>query len=406
MNTGYIIADRYICKQKLGNGSNGYVYLVFDNKLNKNWAVKICSHFSEQEIYALKQINYYLFPRIVDVIKQDSYEYLIMDYIEGDTLTNYCNTHSISEKQAVQWCQEIATGMHYLHNMTPPIIYSDLKPDNIIVTPSGDIRIIDFGSIYVDTIKSNNVTGTTFFAPEELNHDTPTVASDIYSFGMTMYRLLTGQRKEIRDSKGILLPELTNKNLSCNTTHIIKRCTRIDRQDRYHSMADIINELNSSKLSHSIFSFKYSAYIRTLLQFILAATTLLIARFAANPLYCLIPAFLLIISIYCRKPAYSWETKKEIVRITLLVLFLSLFSYAIIKNNIKSVPFSKERLDITLYDKYNCKLLVRPGATWEVDDDIKLSLSKDELLATPSTITITCDNEYGTKSYSFQCSVR
>lgn len=382
MNKGFVLDNRYEYMMDLGCGSNGSVYLVYDNKLNKKWAVKVCSHFSEQEIYALKQINYYFFPRIVDVIVQDEHEYLIMDYIEGETLSVYCQTHALPEKQAIIMCKEIACALHYLHNMTPSIIYADLKPDNIIITPSGEARIIDFGSIYVDTIKSNAITGTTFYAPAELSTSVPTIASDIYSFGMTMYRILTGQRKELRNSKGILLPERINRNISISSVNIIKRCTLPSPSERYHSMNDIIRDLtNFSQSRRKLFFFNTTSSCPSVL---------------CKP-FCFFP-------FHRNGKVSSWETTKEIIKLTLclLAVLATFFSFL---HNIKSVPSSKERLDITLYDK-NCKLLVRPGATWEVDEDITLSLSKDELLSTPSTVTITCANDSGTKSYSFQCAVR
>lgn len=412
MNIGYILAKRYVCKSKLGQGSFGHVYLAYDIKLDKTWAIKVCSHFSKQEIFALKQINHYMFPRIVDVIIQDDLEYLVMDYIEGETLSSYCRTHNVSERQAIGWFQEIAYAMHYLHCLTPSVIYSDLKPDNIIVTPTGEIRIVDFGSIYVDTIKSDNITGTSFYAPSELNCSCPTVSSDIYSFGMTMYRIMTGSTVLLRDKKGVLLPERINKTLSSDSLRIIKRCTQIEADKRFHSMSDIIGALDHIDFTKNhiflrisrILTNQLSSILMAILQIVLATTILVTGYLGLNPVITIIAGIAFALSIVIKRPVNSWETKKEIIKVSMFLSLIAISAFAIF-NNIKGVSSLEERLDVTLYDSNNCKLLVRPGATWEVDDDIVLSLSKKEL-SSSNTITITCNNEYGSKSYSFLCSAK
>lgn len=411
MKYGYVIADRYICRKPLGKGATGSVFLAFDQKINKLWAVKACSELSKREIYALKSINHYTFPRIVDVISQDNTEFIVMDYIEGETLSSYCRHHYTDEKQIVRWGCKIASALSYLHNMTPPVYYVDCKPDNIMITPSNDIRIIDLGSIYIDSEKAFDeaVTGTKFYAPDDLSYSKPNASTDIYCLGMTLYRLLTGSNIEYRDSRNQLCPEHVNKHLSPEICNFIKRCTDKSPCKRFKSMADAANELHDLSLSKKN-SLKYQLKkLHYIYKFFIAATILLLGTFFESTAIIPIIILLGILIFICKKPSYhTWETQKSICKSTVSIGIALLISVSIPGFQSfakKDVPQS-ERLDISLYDKYSRKLLVRPGAVWEVDDDIFFSLSAEELSSGTNTITILCENESGTKTYSFDCSYR
>lgn len=411
MEYGYTISDRYVCRKPLGKGGNGSVYLAYDNKLLKYWAVKSCNNLSEREIYALKCINHFAFPRIVDVIKQDNMEFLVMDYIEGETLATYCKNHSVTEKQLLIWYKKIASALHYLHCMNPAVFYVDCKPENIMITPSGDIRIIDLGSIYVDSNRTQTISGTKFYAPSELGKSMPCATSDIYSLGMTMYRLVTKSSVEYRDIYGNLCPERINKNISSRLVRIIKKCTQINPKSRFQSMGDIIESLNSAQKTSKLHLPSLNIVANTILKLIIAASIIIIAYFFKQSSIYIVFLLFIALLLICKRPTYfTWETKKDIykcsITITILLLFLlsSLLSTKSFASGIqKDVP-KTERLDITLYDDNNRKLLVRPNAIWQVENDIKLSLSKYEVLE-PSTITVICTNNSGTKSFSFDCAL-
>ena len=229
---GYEIAGRYVYRKALGSGACGSVFLAYDRKISKLWAVKMCENIRGYEAEALKKIDHCAFPRIVDVCEQDKAVFLVMDYVEGESLGKYCRNHAVSQRQILIWCRKIAEAIEYLHNMTPSLLYMDCKPDNIMLTTAGEIRLVDLGSIYVknDDI-SNIVSGTEFFAPEEITkyslhklEYTPDERSDIYSLGMTMYTLLTGCRVEYRDRYGNICARRQNKNISRVTEQIIRKC--------------------------------------------------------------------------------------------------------------------------------------------------------------------------------------
>ncbi len=414
MEYGYVIADRYVCRKPLGSGANGSVYLAYDNKLCKYWAVKACNSHSEAEIYALKSIDYYAFPRIVDVIEQDSTEYIVMDYIEGISLSSYIRLHSVTEKQVIRWGQEIALALSYLHSMNPAVYYTDCKPDNIMLTPSMAIRIVDLGSIFINDSKEYIISSSKFYAPKELELSKPSVSSDVYSLGMTLYRLITRSVVEYRDKKGNLRPEHINKNISPALSNIIRRCSNKSPNKRFQSMKDVYESLYSIsnvKLAKK-YLIKSASCVFTifsyLLKSILALSVIISSKLCAyeRP-YIPIILFLLLLFI-CQKPKYySWETCKEIVRCSApaIILFLLLWHYNdanTVFAKEKDVP-NTERLDITLYDEKFRKTLIRPGTVWHVEDDVFLSISSKELLSEDCLITISCSKNSGEKTYEFLC---
>ena len=322
MNEGYVIADRYICKEKLGKGANGSVYLVYDNKLDKYWAVKECIMHNENEIEALKSVDNNAFVRIVDVIRQDMCEFVIMDRVEGITLSEYCRSHAPNEKTIIRWMTEVAKAMNYLHNLKTPLLYMDCKPDNIMLTNSGDIRLVDLGSTYTYTVRNNNIriSSTRFFAPKEIKDNNEgihlDIYSDVYSFGMTMYRLLTLSNIEYRDRRGRLCPEYINKHISRACSDIVKRSTMTDPNKRYHSMNDVIRDLSEALNTKKRHRFNVPLMFDHIVKYALSIIIILCAMYTNIQFNTFaIPGLFILLVCLCKRPSYyTWETKKSIVR--------------------------------------------------------------------------------------------
>ena len=145
-----IIGERYVLNKKLGDGGMSSVYLAWDIKLEKYWAIKsteeknIISSMSESEV--LKNLDHPSLPRIVDVINEDEKIYLVMDYVDGETLGEILRKRgNIDEESVRSWCVDILKGLDYLHRQNPPIIYRDMNPDTVMLSKEGNIKIIDFG---------------------------------------------------------------------------------------------------------------------------------------------------------------------------------------------------------------------------------------------------------------------
>lgn len=455
---GYKLEDRYIFRKKLGSGAGGSVYMAFDIKLNKCWAIKICSGYTGHEIEALKKIDYYAFPRIVDVISEGEVCFLVMDYIEGVTLEKYRKTHLLNERQIMHMGKKIAGAMNYLHKLNPALLYMDCKPENIIVTPSGDIRLVDLGSVYVcDDEMDNIVSGTVFYAPNEIKniglhkYSKPDVRSDIYSLGMTMYYMLMGCKTEYRDRRGNLCLRRKNRNISRMAERIVRKCTAIKMRDRYQNIGDVYDDMNnaSSKGVKHAFSRVKGAMepaimkcLDVVCKCILCGGVLVNAyRYARydkmEQLYFCVLAGVIFLMFCKRKTVYSWDNKKDIFRgagarilmgvITVASAFYGVNSkaanydcevvegqnydvakneeYELTKRKGKLIKNDKEENDlyVVMYDEFGRNMLIRPGAVWETENDIHFTIPIEEISNSKCKITISCEREDVHKYYTFFC---
>lgn len=243
--------ERYHMEKILGKGGNATVYLVYDKKLNMHWAMKEMKANMEKETEILCKISHPAFPRVVDQFSKDNYCYLIMDYIRGVPIMEYISRGQTRQNEICQFALQIAEALSYLHHMNPPIYYLDCKPQNIMVTETGKIKMIDLGSSYYDLGEESKqrISGTRYYAPVEqiglMGTDRIiTKQCDIYSFGMTICTMLTRKEQIGRDRHGRLKIRPLYPTLLPGLEHILERCTRIDRKTRYHTMEEVIRDFN------------------------------------------------------------------------------------------------------------------------------------------------------------------
>lgn len=155
---GAVVGSRYTILTQIGKGGMSTVYLAMDTTLNKQWAVKEIRHIEDHsqrdviihslisEANLIKTFDHPAIPRVVDLIEEEGSLYIVMDYVEGSTLQRIIDTKgSQGESEVVSWGVQLCDALDYLHNRKPPIVYRDMKPSNIMITPEGLARIIDFG---------------------------------------------------------------------------------------------------------------------------------------------------------------------------------------------------------------------------------------------------------------------
>jgi serine/threonine protein kinase len=213
LEPGTLLAGRYRVERFLAGGGMGLVYIANDQRLaDRRCAVKeIFDRFTNPEERAraieyfhreadtLAQLNHPAIPAIFDRFGEGNCHYLVMDFIEGTNLENELADQggSLPESRIIEIARELSDVLSYLHSFTPPIIYRDMKPGNVILTPSGRIVLIDFGIARIFTPQGKaTLIGTPGFAPPEQYAGSVDQRSDIYSLAAMMHYLLTGRDPE------------------------------------------------------------------------------------------------------------------------------------------------------------------------------------------------------------------
>lgn len=262
LEKGSILYGKYKVLEVIGKGGMSNVYLVLDLKLQKKWAVKEFAMCPEDSMHAvmvqsaiaeidmLKKLDHPALPRIVDIMETPDVIYVVMDYVEGVTLSRVLQKEGvISQKQAIEWAKELCQVLDYLHGQNPPIIYRDMKPANIILQPNGSVKLIDFGIAreYKECDREDTVNlGTRgYAAPEQFAGGGQTDArADIYSLGVTLYQLLTG-RNPNKPPFEIVSIRQERPELSLGLEYIIQKCTQKNPKNRYQNCKELLYDLNN-----------------------------------------------------------------------------------------------------------------------------------------------------------------
>jgi serine/threonine protein kinase len=257
---GTVIDEKYEILKQIGKGGMSRVYLAMDQRLNKQWAVKEiikCSVDKNNEVvvqsliteaHLMKKLDHPALPRIVDIIENDETIYVIMDYIEGETLSTVLRDYKIqSQEVIIEWAKQLCQVLYYLHTRNPAIIYRDMKPGNIILSPDGNIKLIDFGIAreFKEARMADTVSlGTRgYAAPEQFGGKGQTdERTDIYCLGVTLYHLLTGQ-SPCEPPYELYPIRYWNPGLSGGLEKIILKCTQLNPEDRYQSCAELLYAL-------------------------------------------------------------------------------------------------------------------------------------------------------------------
>lgn len=293
---GAIIDGRYEILKEIGRGGMSVVYLAMDNRLNKSLVVKDIRKRSGKdnqilinslvvEANMLKKLEHSALPRIYDIIESKGDIYVVMDYIEGQSLKEVLDAHKkLPANDVIQWAKQLSDVLEYLHTRKPhPIIYRDMKPDNIMLTPNGKIKLIDFGIAREYKHERSNDTvnlGTKgYAAPEQISGKQTDVRTDIYSLGITLYHLVTG--RSLNEPPFEVRPiRQWDASLPEGLEHIIHKCTRTEPEQRYQSCSELSYDLaNIEKLTEGYKKILYSKLIRfvipVILFFLFTTTTIL-----------------------------------------------------------------------------------------------------------------------------------
>lgn len=236
---------------KLGEGSGGVVYKAYHKRLQKEVVLKqiksknLSLMDKRQEVDILKNLNHPYLPQVLDFLMYDEDVYTVMSYIPGKSFRQLMRTGAeFTLGQLTRWGMQICSALNYLHSQNPPIIHGDIKPSNIMLTPQGNICLIDFNvSFFMD---GNAVLGYTdgYTSPEQYlvaldkesehpvgNYRKISETSDIYSAGATLYHLAAGRKLEKSQIDKKYLTERTSQAFA----QIIEKAVKADPKKRYQS---------------------------------------------------------------------------------------------------------------------------------------------------------------------------
>lgn len=203
MRQGEIIGLKYRILKPIGQGGNSTVFLGENIILSNLWAIKVIDRDNPsavgemQEVNILKCLNHPMLPRVADLFEDERYTYIVMDYIEGETLSEVLKKEGkIDEKRLTDWARQLCNVLIYLHSRNPPVIYRDLKPSNIILDGAGKLHLVDFGT--AKTFSKQETEDTVYIgtqgyaAPEQYGCGKADERTDLYNLGMTLFHLATG----------------------------------------------------------------------------------------------------------------------------------------------------------------------------------------------------------------------
>lgn len=261
LEIGTLVDGKYRILDVVGHGGMSVVYLARNERANKTWAIKEVRKTGTEDLEVkqnsliaetemLKKLSHKYLPTIVDVIETEETYLVVMDYIEGKDLGKILKESGAQDQEKViEWAKELCDVLGYLHTRTPPIIYRDLKPANVMLKPDGKITLIDFGTAREIKVKDANDTvslGTRgYAAPEQFGANAKTDArTDIYCLGATIYHLVTNHNPA---TEPYVMEPIRQRipTLSGGLEKIILKCTQPRPQDRYQSCAEVMYALEN-----------------------------------------------------------------------------------------------------------------------------------------------------------------
>jgi hypothetical protein len=274
----------YLIVRELGRGGMGVVYLAMDTRLDRQVAIKALPvelasdparlERFEREARTLAQLNHPNLAGIHGVEEQDGAKYLVLEYVEGETLAEMLDRGPLPVEDAIELAVQIAAGVEAAHEAG--VIHRDLKPANIIVTPDGQAKVLDFGLARTDeggqsssgaldsptmttphpqhspTIAGAILGTAAYMSPEQARGRRVDKRSDIWSFGVVLYEMLTGASpfvgETVSDSIGAVLHKDLDLNrlppeTPANVRRVLDRCLVRDRNLRYRDIGDVRIEL-------------------------------------------------------------------------------------------------------------------------------------------------------------------
>ena len=266
IRTGTILSSRYEILEQIGSGGMAYVYKARDRKLSRLVAIKIlkeefCKDKSfvakfRMEAQAAAGLSHNNVVGVYDVGEENNTHYIVMELIDGITLKEYITRkRKLGTKESIGIAIQVAQGLEAAHKRH--IVHRDIKPQNIIISKDGRIKVADFGIARAITDETTNLYGAAgsvhYISPEQARGGYCDERSDIYSLGITIYEMVTGRVPFDGDTtvavaiahinEAMIPPSNIEPSVPVALEQIIFKCTQKRPNQRYSSCADLIKDL-------------------------------------------------------------------------------------------------------------------------------------------------------------------
>lgn len=269
LKAGEVLRSRYKIRRIIGQGGMGSIYLADDLRLEgRECALKEVEHDRTlptdmarqardqffREATVLARLDHPNLPKVSDFFSIGGRDYLVMDYVPGKDLRTLMlearqSGSFLAENEVMAWAKQLTDALIYLHSQKPPILHRDIKPSNLKLTPSGLLKLVDFGLVKILASDEMTITilqgrGTALYTPlEQYGGDAghTDARSDIYAFGSTLYHLLTNQppvdaRERFLHPENLLPPRQINPNLSSRIERAILWAMNLHPDERPQDM--------------------------------------------------------------------------------------------------------------------------------------------------------------------------
>ena len=264
----------YLVAEQIGSGGMGVVYRAHDQRLDRDVALKVLPHESisditsqqrlRREALALSKLNHPNIAHIYDFDVENGIAFLVMECIQGTTLARLLANGALPEETAIRIGAQIASALESAAEVG--VVHRDIKPSNIMLTPKGDVKVLDFGLAMIFRASENELTqsrpdipqtaGTlAYMAPEQLKGEPADFRSDIYSLGSVLYEVATGRRVFKAITAVALIAEILNKtpepprtinsHLSIGFDNTVMRCLAKEPARRFERASDVRIALQS-----------------------------------------------------------------------------------------------------------------------------------------------------------------
>lgn len=270
LTSGEMLGDVYRVIDIIGKGGFGYVYKAYHTRLEQEVVIKQIHRLNENisnrtEADILKRIKHTYLPRVHDFIEKDGTAFTVMDFVSGSNIDKLIRQgRKFRQKEIIKIAVQLCEAVKYLHGCNPPIIHSDIKPENIMLTESGDICLIDMNVSLIFDSNASLIGGTPDFAPPEqfgiplgeirsgiskltlIKKDAPRIdeRSDIYSIGASLYYIALGKTPAI-DYINDPIADFAAAGISDALAGIVAKAMSLNPAKRYKSAAEMLTALNN-----------------------------------------------------------------------------------------------------------------------------------------------------------------